>query len=54
MQQKLAEALANPQMAAKLIANAAPKDRSKLMAAALKGQLTPAMFAAPTTELMNQ
>jgi hypothetical protein len=54
MQQKLAEALANPEIAAKLIANAAPKDRSKLMAAALKGQLTPAMFAAPTNELMNQ
>jgi hypothetical protein len=54
MQQKLAEALANPEIAAKLIANAAPKDRSRLMAAALKGQLTPAMFAAPTNELMNQ
>jgi hypothetical protein len=54
MQQQLAQALANPELAAKLIAAAAPEQRGKLMAAALKGQLTPAMFAAPTTEFMNQ
>jgi hypothetical protein len=44
MQRQLAEALTDPKAAAKLIADAAPKDRSRLMAAALRGQLTPAMF----------
>jgi hypothetical protein len=54
MQQQLAQALLDPKATAQLIAQAAPKDRSRLMAAALRGQLTPAMFGAPTTELMNQ
>tara|TARA_R110000868_G_scaffold209986_1_gene459938 strand:- start:59 stop:1906 length:1848 start_codon:yes stop_codon:yes gene_type:complete len=44
MQRQLAEALTDPKVAAKLIADAAPKDRSRLMAAALRNQLTPAMF----------
>jgi len=44
MQRQLAEALTDPKAAAKLIADAAPKDRNRLMAAALRGQLTPAMF----------
>jgi hypothetical protein len=54
MQRQLAELLTDPQAAAKLIAQAAPSERGRLMAAALRGQLTPAMFGAPTTELMNQ
>ena len=54
MQRQLAELLTDPQAAAKLIAQAAPSERGRLMAAALRGQLTPAMFGAPTTEFMNQ
>jgi hypothetical protein len=54
MQKQLAELLTDPQAAAKLIAQAAPAERGRLMAAALKGQLTPAMFGAPANELMNQ
>ena len=54
MQRQLAELLTDPQAAAKLIAQAAPAERGRLMAAALKGQLTPAMFGAPANELMNQ
>lgn len=54
MQRQLAELLTDPQAAAKLIAQAAPSERGRLMAAALQGQLTPAMFGAPTTEFMNQ
>jgi hypothetical protein len=49
MQRQLAEALTDPKAAAKLIADAAPKDRSRLMAAALRGQLTPAMFGGATS-----
>ena len=54
MQKQLAELLTDPQAAAKLIAQAAPSERGRLMAAALRGQLTPAMFGAPSTEFMNQ
>jgi hypothetical protein len=54
MQQQLAQALLDPKATAQLIAQAAPSERGRLMAAALRGQLTPAMFGAPTTELMNQ
>jgi hypothetical protein len=54
MQRQLAELLTDPQAAAKLIAQAAPSERGRLMAAALRGQLTPAMFGAPSTEFMNQ
>jgi hypothetical protein len=54
MQKQLAELLTDPKAAAQLIAQAAPAERGKLMAAALRGQLTPAMFGAPTNELMNQ
>jgi hypothetical protein len=49
MQRQLAEALTDPKAAAQLIADAAPKDRSRLMAAALRGQLTPAMFGGATS-----
>jgi hypothetical protein len=54
MQQQLAQALLDPKATAQLIAQAAPSERGRLMAAALRGQLTPAMFGAPTTEFMNQ
>jgi hypothetical protein len=54
MQKQLAELLTDPQAAAKIIAQAAPAERGRLMAAALKGQLTPAMFGAPANILMNQ
>jgi hypothetical protein len=49
MQRQLAEALTDPKATAKLIADAAPKDRGRLMAAALRGQLTPAMFGGATS-----
>lgn len=49
MQKQLAQALTDPKAAAQLIADAAPKDRSRLMAAALRGQLTPAMFGGATS-----
>ena len=54
MQKQLAQALTDPKMAAQLIADAAPKDRSRLMAAALRGQLTPAMFGGATSSALSQ
>jgi hypothetical protein len=48
----LAEALTDPKAAAKLIADAAPKERSRLMAAALRGQLTPAMFGGASSSAL--
>jgi hypothetical protein len=53
MQEQLAQVLLNPQLTAKLIAQAAPQQRSKLMAAALQRQLTPAMFGASTAEFLG-
>jgi len=44
MQQALAKALLDPQATAKLIAQANPADRSRLMADALRGTLTPSSF----------
>jgi len=44
MQQALAKALLDPQATAKLIAQAKPADRSRLMADALRGTLTPSSF----------
>jgi hypothetical protein len=44
MQQALAKALLDPQATAKLIAQANPGDRSRLMADALRGTLTPSSF----------
>jgi hypothetical protein len=53
MQEQLAQVLLNPQLTAKLIAQAAPQQRSRLMAAALQRQLTPAMFGASTAEFLG-
>jgi hypothetical protein len=44
MQQALAKALLDPQATAKLISQANPADRSRLMADALRGTLTPSSF----------
>jgi SLT domain-containing protein len=44
MQQALAKVLLDPQATAKLIAQANPGDRSRLMADALRGTLTPSSF----------
>ena len=53
MQEQLAQVLLNPQLTAKLIAQAAPQERGRLMAAALQKQLTPAMFGASTAEFLG-
>jgi hypothetical protein len=47
MQQALAKALLDPQATAKLIAQANPADKSRLMADALRGTLTPSSFMNP-------
>ena len=47
MQEALAKVLLDPQATAKLIAQAKPADRNKLMADALRGTLTPSSFMNP-------